>query len=75
MNDRLMSPTDLIEVTRKTRYTTQAAWFKRRFGIAVTQRDDGSIVLAWDTFLALDAKKAGVAVGTAAPSDFEICYD
>lgn len=69
---RLMSRADLVEITGKTRYSKQAEWFKNRFGIDVTRRDDGSIVIAWATFLALDAKKAGIVTGGARPK-VEVC--
>lgn len=71
---RLMSRADLVEITGKTRYSKQAEWFKDRFGIDVTRRGDGSIVIAWATFLALDAKKAGIAQ-TGKKKDFELHFD
>lgn len=74
-DNRLMTPQDLIEVTGKTRYSKQVAWFKARFNIDVTQRDDGSIVLAWATYLALDAKKSGLSSPASGKKDFELCFD
>jgi hypothetical protein len=67
-----MSRADLVEITGKTRYSKQAEWFKDRFGIDVTCRGDGSIVMMWETFAALNAKKAGVAAGSARPK-VELC--
>lgn len=73
-DNRLMTPQDLIEVTGKTRYSKQAAWFKARFNIDVTQRGDGSIVLAWATYLALDAKKSGLTSGAGAAREYVTDY-
>jgi hypothetical protein len=66
MNTRLMSEKDLEEVTRKKRSAAQAAWFKREFNIEVVRRGDGTIVLTWSTFEALQARKAGLT--SAAPA-------
>lgn len=75
-DNRLMTRADLVELTGKTRYSKQAEWFKQRFGLDVNRRDDGSIVIAWATFLALDAKKAGIAMpGAPVKKDFELCFD
>lgn len=60
MDARLMSETDLQEVTGKKRGSAQAAWFKRQFNVDVTRRGDGTIVLTWATFEALQARKAGL---------------
>lgn len=73
--NRLLTPSELVELTGKTRYSKQAEWFKDRFGFDVTRRDDGSIVIAWATFLALDAKKAGIVAGAQIKKEFEIYCD
>lgn len=63
MNERLMSDRDLEEVTGKKRCSAQATWFKRQFDIDVVRRGDGTIVLTWATFEALQARKAGLTNG------------
>ncbi|PYE13382.1 uncharacterized protein DUF4224 [Paraburkholderia silvatlantica] len=60
MSERLMSHDDLARVTGKKRYSKQAAWFKEQFGINVVRCGDGSPVMTWATFEALQAKKAGL---------------
>jgi hypothetical protein len=72
-DNRLMTHADLVELTGWTRYSKQAEWFKQTFGLNVNRRDDGSIAIAWATFLALDAKKAGVASGSTIEDRVEIC--
>lgn len=64
MSDRLMTAEDLTRVTGKKRYGKQVEWFKAQFGINVVRCGDGSPVVTWATFEALQAKKAGV---TSAP--------
>lgn len=61
MSDRLMSANDLARVTGKKRYGKQVEWFKLQFGINVVRCGDGSPVMTWATFEALQAKKAGLA--------------
>lgn len=75
MTSRLMSPSDLIEITGRRRYSKQADWFKEQFGVAVTQRDDHSVVMTWATYEALSARKAGLAPGIAGPQPVELCFD
>jgi len=55
-----MSERDLEEVTHKKRSSAQVRWFKRQFGIDPVLRGDGTIVLTWATFEALQARKAGL---------------
>lgn len=71
---RLMSQADLVQITGRARYTKQAEWFKREFGVDVPRRDDHSVVMTWATYEALSAKKAGLSTG-AAPRAVELCYD
>jgi hypothetical protein len=73
-DNRLLSPTDLVELTGLKRYTKQVEWFKRKFGIDAVCRGDGSIVMTWATYEALSAKKAGVGAISAKPA-VELCYD
>jgi hypothetical protein len=75
MTSRLMSPADLVEITGKRRYSKQAEWFKERFGVTVTQRDDRSVVMTWSTYEALAAKKVGLAPTGDAPGIVELCFD
>jgi uncharacterized protein YbaA (DUF1428 family) len=75
MTNRLLSPVDLVEITGKKRYAKQAEWFKDQFGIAVTQRDDHSVVMTWATYEALSAKKAGLAPAGASSQTVELCFD
>lgn len=75
MNDRLMSPADLIEVTGKTRYTAQAEWFKRTFGCEPARGAGGRLIVTWATFEALSAKKNGLSVGVEDAGKVELCFD
>ncbi|MDR6383990.1 DUF4224 domain-containing protein [Paraburkholderia caribensis] len=54
-----MSDDDLRDVTGKKRHSKQAEWFRHQFGIEVPKRHDGSIVITWATFEALQNKKVG----------------
>lgn len=60
MHNRLMSAEDIAGVTGKKRYGKQIEWFRAQFGINVVRRGDGSPVITWATFEALQAKKAGL---------------
>jgi hypothetical protein len=60
MSERLMTPADLEQVTGYKRYSAQVRWFKQQFGADVPRRTDGSIVLLWATFLAMEARKYGL---------------
>lgn len=60
MSDRLMTADDLSRVTGKKRYGKQVEWFQEQFGINVARCGDGSPVVTWSTFEALQAKKAGL---------------
>ena len=73
MSTRLMTPTDLEAVTGMKRYTKQADWFKRQFGIDVLRRADGSIVMTWATYEALAAGKAGILHVRADDLPTEVC--
>lgn len=65
MDSRLISDHDLIEITGKKRCSRQAAWFKQQFGIDVVRRADGHIIITWAAFEALQARRAGIATGSA----------
>lgn len=68
MDSRLLSDDDLVQITGKKRCSTQAAWFKRQFGVDVVKRANGHIIMTWATFEALTAKKAGVLTSSAPPA-------
>ncbi|MEX3926182.1 DUF4224 domain-containing protein [Paraburkholderia sp. BR10936] len=72
---RFMSPADLAALTGMKRYSKQADWFKRTYGADVTRRDDGSIVMTWVTYEALNAKLYGVAPAAPLEPTFELCFD
>ena len=75
MAPQLMSEADLEDVTHLKRYSKQAEWFRRTFGVDVVRRDDGSIVMTWATYEALNAKRAGVLPAAQSESTFELCFD
>jgi Domain of unknown function (DUF4224) len=76
MQPNLLTADELIRVTGAKRYTKQWRWFREQFGVDVPRRDDGSIVMTWDTLNALIAKRVGVALDGKPPErDFELCYD
>ncbi|HVW53016.1 MAG TPA: DUF4224 domain-containing protein [Trinickia sp.] len=72
---RLLSPEDLVSVTGAKRYSKQAAWFKHEFGADVPQRVNGSLVMTWETFAALERRKYGLAPTSAARPRVDLCYD
>ncbi|MEM5424718.1 DUF4224 domain-containing protein [Paraburkholderia ferrariae] len=59
MSDLLMTPADLERVTGKKRYSKQAEWFKKAFGVDVVRCGDGSIVMTWATFQSLNDRRNG----------------
>lgn len=69
-----MTAGDLEEVTRKKRYSKQAGWFKDQYGVEVARRGDGSIVLTWETFRAMNDRKAGL-LSVRSTSPVELCFD
>jgi hypothetical protein len=77
MDPRLMSDADLVAVTDKTRYTAQAAWFKRTFGVEPVRSDKGRPIVTWATFESLQAKHMGVAPAGDLADDgkVELCFD
>jgi hypothetical protein len=77
LNDaRLLSDDDLVRVTGKRRYSKQAEWFKNNYGIDAPRAADGRLIVMWETFAALNARKAGLSLGADAPKTaFELCYD
>ena len=58
-----MTAEDLARVTGKKRYGKQVEWFREQFGVSVVRCGDGSPVVTWSTFEALQAKKAGLTTG------------
>lgn len=65
MSDRLMTAQDLERVTGKKRHSKQAEWFKRQLGVDVMRCGDGSPVVTWAAFEALQAKKVGLSTAPA----------
>jgi len=70
-----MTPADLEQVTGFTRYSKQADWLKRQFGIEPPRRADGSVVMTWATYEALAASKAGIGANGAPTPRVELCFD
>ncbi|WP_429329500.1 DUF4224 domain-containing protein [Paraburkholderia atlantica] len=70
-----MTPSDLEQVTGLKRYSKQVEWFKRTFHVDVPRRANGSIVMTWATYEALNAKKAGVDPQDKPRPDVELCFD
>lgn len=58
-----MSAEDLARVTGKKRFSKQVEWFRVNFGFRVVQCGDGSPVVTWATFEALQQKRAGIVTG------------
>jgi hypothetical protein len=75
MMARLMTPDDLLDVTGRKRHSAQARWFRQQFSIDVAQRANGSIVMTWETFEAVQARKAGFTHRGSAGSNVELCFD
>jgi len=75
MDDRLMTPEDLVQVTGLKRHSKQVEWFKRTFDFDVPRRHNGSIVMTWATYEALNAKKAGINSGRPPEPTVELCFD
>ncbi|WP_429474693.1 DUF4224 domain-containing protein [Paraburkholderia atlantica] len=63
----MMTSDQLVDITGKRRFSKQAEWFKANYGVDVVRRDDGSVVMLWATFQALDARKAGLGAVAAKP--------
>ncbi|MDR5777373.1 MULTISPECIES: DUF4224 domain-containing protein [unclassified Caballeronia] len=57
MGDRLLTHADLAEVTGLLQRNKQADWFAENFAINVVRRNDGLVVMTWDTFELLLARK------------------
>jgi hypothetical protein len=55
-----MTADDLASTTGCVRYSKQVEWFKRELRVDVVRRSDGSPVITWETFEALQKKRAGV---------------
>lgn len=66
--ERLMTAADLERVTGKKRFSKQVEWFRQEFSVNVVRCGDGSPVMTWLTFEALQQKRAGL---TSAPSKQE----
>lgn len=64
-----MTAEDLERVTGKKRYSKQAEWFKEQFGIDVVRCGDGTLVVTWATFQALQDRRAGLTATESAPAE------
>lgn len=60
MREHLMTADDIANATGFVRYSKQVEWFKRELGVNVARRADGSPVITWDTFNAIQKKRAGI---------------
>lgn len=60
MSNGLMTADDLEQVTGFVRYSRQVEWFKRELRVNVARRADGSPVVTWETFNAVQKKRAGL---------------
>jgi hypothetical protein len=58
-----MTADDLERVTGKKRYSKQAEWFREQFNIDVVRCSDGSLIVTWATFQALQDRRAGINAG------------
>ncbi|MFM0513100.1 DUF4224 domain-containing protein [Paraburkholderia sp. RL17-373-BIF-A] len=76
MNERLLSPEDLVRITSARRYSKQRRWFKQEFGIDVVCNGRGEVIMLWSVFDALVLKKWNLTRTSAPePKDFELFYD
>ncbi|WP_174077620.1 DUF4224 domain-containing protein [Cupriavidus taiwanensis] len=62
-----MTDEDLRELTGKKRWSAQARWIEAAFRIEPLRRGDGRVMITWETYRALEAKKAGVGTAEAVP--------
>ena len=60
MTDKLMSASDIERVTGKKRYSKQVEWFLQNYGVRVVCSANGSPVMPWATFQALNDRNAKV---------------
>jgi len=60
MNNRLLTPDELKEITGLTRYSKQVEWFKNAFGVDIVCSIDGRPIVTWMHFEALLARRAGL---------------
>ncbi|URF03012.1 DUF4224 domain-containing protein [Cupriavidus campinensis] len=62
-----MTDEDLQELTGKKRWSAQARWLEAAFRIEPLRRGDGRVMMTWETYRALEAKKAGVGSAEVVP--------
>ncbi|CAL8474575.1 DUF4224 domain-containing protein [Caballeronia sp. S22] len=60
MENRLMTPEELKEITGLSRHSKQAEWFRTTFGIDIVRSSDGRPVVTWALYEALLARRAGL---------------
>ncbi|MEM5461416.1 DUF4224 domain-containing protein [Paraburkholderia phytofirmans] len=76
MNERLLSPEDLIRITSARRYSKQRRWFKQQFGIDVVCNGRGEVIMLWSAFDALVLREWNLTRTSAPePKDVELFYD
>ena len=67
MSDRLMTAEEIERMTGWKRYTKQVQWFLEQFGVKVAVCADGSPVMTWANFNALNARRLGLSSTEPAP--------
>lgn len=60
MSDRLMTAEEIERMTGFKWHSKQVQWFSEQFNVKVALCSDGSPVVTWATFEALQARKAGL---------------
>jgi hypothetical protein len=67
MSDRLMTAEEIERMTGWKRFSKQVQWFSEQFGVKVATCSDGSPVMTWANFNALNARRLGLSSSDPAP--------
>lgn len=67
MSDRLMNSEEIERMTGWKRFSKQVQWFSEQFGVKVATCSDGSPVMTWANFNALNARRLGLSSHDPAP--------
>lgn len=67
MSDRLMTAEEIEQMTGWKRYSKQVQWFADQFGVKVAVCADGSPVMTWTNFNALNARRLGLSSSETPP--------
>jgi hypothetical protein len=67
MSDRLMTAEEIEQMTGWKRYSKQVQWFMDQFSVKVAVCADGSPVMTWANFNALNARRLGLSSAEPAP--------